>query len=257
MTDRTSPRKTDDPRAAAQGGRLDVLAGVLAFAIPGLGHLYLGQKTRALYAAVGILGLFFGGLLIGGIDTVDSREDKWWFVGQSLVGPIAIGTNWIHQNQLKLYDIPAPGRGATPTGLSVYADELPLRFRSPHPNEQRRVETVTVVDRNSGVQSQQQIPIAVPAPEGAGPAYSKSVAKVNEIGTLYGLCAGMLNLIAILDALVSTRAPGHDNRAPGKAPPPRPAGRSDDDFPPVPKTAPKSRKDLDDPVDPEAETVPG
>lgn len=196
----------------ASKGRIDIVAGVLAVVLPGLGHLYLGQKKRAAYAAIGILGLFFGGLFIGGIDTVDAREDRWWFVGQALVGPIALGTNWVHQNHFKLYDLPQPGAGPTPTGLSVYADELPFRYRSAYPGEMRVLSGVTVVDRNSGIRSEATLPVARPASEGAGPPNTRSIAKVNEIGTLYGLCAGMLNLIVILDALIPTRAPGHDQR---------------------------------------------
>ncbi len=196
----------------ASKGRIDIAAGVLALLLPGLGHLYLGQKKRAAYAAIGILGMFFGGLFIGGIDTVDAREDRWWFVGQALVGPIALGTNWIHQNHFKLYELPQPGAGPTPTGLSVYADELPFRYRSAYPDETREITTVTVVDRNSGIRTEQALPIARPAAEGEGPPNKRSISKVNEIGTLYGLCAGMLNLIVILDALIPTRAPGHDQR---------------------------------------------
>jgi len=80
MTPATRPQP--DPGT----GRVNLVAGVLAAVLPGLGHLYLGQARRAAYAAAAVLGLFFGGLLIGGIDVVDAREDKWWFVGQAFVG---------------------------------------------------------------------------------------------------------------------------------------------------------------------------
>lgn len=37
----------------------------------------------------GVLFLFFGGLLVGGVDSVDRRNDRLWFLAQSLCGPIA------------------------------------------------------------------------------------------------------------------------------------------------------------------------
>ena len=45
--------------------RNPVLAGVLAFLIPGLGHWYQGRRFKAVLYAVCILGCFFGGLSIG------------------------------------------------------------------------------------------------------------------------------------------------------------------------------------------------
>lgn len=205
MTDHAK-RAQPDPHT----GRLNIVAGVLAAVFPGLGHVYLGQRRRAAYAATGVLGLFLGGLLIGGIDVVDAKEDKWWFVGQAFVGPLTLGTNWVHQNHFKLYEVTLPKeQNAAPT---VYTDELPFRFRSAHPGERRTIANVTIIDRNSGQTATRALPIAVPAGEGEGPPNRKSLAKVNEIGTLYVLCAGMMNLIAILDALVPTRAPGHDQR---------------------------------------------
>ena len=90
--------QTDRPRE-----RLDLLAGLVAAAIPGAGHIYLGEVRRGILAAVGVLGLFFGGVLLGGIDVIDRKEDPWWFVGQALVGPIAFGVDWYHQTQLKAW----------------------------------------------------------------------------------------------------------------------------------------------------------
>ncbi|MEC9372482.1 MAG: DUF6677 family protein [Planctomycetota bacterium] len=86
-------------------------AGALAFLIPGLGHIALGEAKRGFMIMIGVFGLFIGGMLIGGIDVIDSREDRWWFVGQAFVGPAAFGVDWIHQNRLKAGD-PPPTAGA-------------------------------------------------------------------------------------------------------------------------------------------------
>lgn len=127
------------------------LAGIAAFILPGAGHFLLGQKKRAILIGAGVLGLFFGGMFIGGIDAIDSKEDPLWFAGQALVGPVALGVNHLHQTAFKTYD---------PQGRAM---------RTPDP------------DKN--------------------PRNAKSLGRMNEIGTLYATIAGMLNLIAILDAL--------------------------------------------------------
>lgn len=136
----TTPPK---PRPA-----FDPIAGVLAIIFPGAGHFYRGEPKRALGIAAGVLGLFFGGMLIGGIDVIDSKEDRLWFVGQAMVGPIALVTDQIYQNAIKVNgELPEPVAGQTPRA-------------------------------------------------------TRSLGKVNEIGTLYATIAGMLNLIVILDAFL-------------------------------------------------------
>ena len=145
---------------------MDPLAGILAVLLPGAGHWYQGQVRRALLVGGGVLGLFFSGLLIGGIDVVDSRQDRLWFFGQAIVGPVAFATDYVHQNVLKGID-PTTGQR-----------------RSPLPNE--------VKDPDSGRW--------VAGPAGSVPPVSKSLGKMNEIGTLYATIAGMLNLIVIIDA---------------------------------------------------------
>ena len=76
-------------------------APVLAMLLPGLGHLSLGYRRRGVLAMVAVLGMFASGLLVGGIDAVDSEEDFPWFLAQSLNGPIAYGTDWANRSMLK------------------------------------------------------------------------------------------------------------------------------------------------------------
>lgn len=87
---------------------------VLNWAFPGLGHVVLGHRKRGFLAMAAILGMFGSGLLIGGIDAVDSVEDAPWFIAQSGNGPIALAADWTNQNILKtgkvgeLLPAPAP-----------------------------------------------------------------------------------------------------------------------------------------------------
>lgn len=73
------------------------LAGLAALAIPGLGHAVLGLPKRGMFIALGVLGLLMMGVLIGGLDAVDSRYDRWWFFAQSLAGPVTLGIDSLHQ----------------------------------------------------------------------------------------------------------------------------------------------------------------
>jgi len=68
----------------------------MALVFPGLGHLMLGMPRRARLIALGVLGLFATGLLIGGFDAVDSERDRWWFYAQAAAGPVAFLTDTVH-----------------------------------------------------------------------------------------------------------------------------------------------------------------
>ncbi len=76
---------------------LQPVAAVLAWVCPGLGHISLGQRKRGLLIMFGVLFLFLGGVLIGGLDVVDRKKDRLWFVAQSLCGPIAFGVDLVNQ----------------------------------------------------------------------------------------------------------------------------------------------------------------
>ena len=82
-------------------GQFTPTAAVLAWLWPGLGHISLGQRKRGVLVMFGVLWLFVGGVLIGGIDSVDRRDDPLWFLAQSLCGPIALAVDWTNQRWLK------------------------------------------------------------------------------------------------------------------------------------------------------------
>ena len=161
--------------------RFNPIAGVLAFLIPGAGHVYAGQVTRGVLIGAGILGLFFGGMLIGGLSIVDSRsprmENRISFYGQVLVGPAAIIVDRLHQSMFKAVDERTRAARALNPGEVI----LP-------PGDPRNGRNFPIIAR------------ATPGTD-EGPPYVKSLGKVHEIGLLYTLVAGMLNLIVIIDAM--------------------------------------------------------
>lgn len=183
------------PGTSSRHVALQPIAGVLAILLPGLGHWYLGYGRRARFIATGILGMFAGGVFIGGIDVVDRREDFPWFIGQALVGPVAFGIDWVHQNQFKVH-VPVSGM-----------------VRSAYPNEYRNPMTgepvITTLDPATGWPAARmstgpgptQVEIVTPA----WPPNIKSLGRMNELGTLFCTIAGMMNLICIVDAAFSRR----------------------------------------------------
>ena len=65
---------------------LPFLALLLACAVPGAGHLYLRRRARGIIIFVTIGALFWSGVAIGGVLTVDSTHERWWFVAEMLTG---------------------------------------------------------------------------------------------------------------------------------------------------------------------------
>ncbi|HLO42329.1 MAG TPA: DUF6677 family protein [Phycisphaerales bacterium] len=155
--------------------------GAAALIFPGLGHVAGGQVRRGIYIGIGVLGLFFSGLLVGGIDVVDKQEDRLWFMAQGLVGPIAFGVDYIHQNHFKVLDPSIRGRAP------VARTALPGEIRDP-----------------GAAFFELKPPQRSPMQDGKPtqpPPNMKSLAKVNELGTLFCAVAGMMNLIVAIDAM--------------------------------------------------------
>ena len=85
----------------AEPRQFNPVAGLLACAWPGAGHIYLGHPRRGLLIMFGVLFLFFGGLLVGGVDSVDRQRDHLWFLAQMLNGPVAFGADYVNQRFVK------------------------------------------------------------------------------------------------------------------------------------------------------------
>lgn len=155
-------------------------AAALGWLFPGLGHVVLGQLRRGVLAGTGVLMLFFGGILVGGIDAVDRKEDHLWFIGQAGAGPIAFVAAFANESLLK------SGR---------HGELLP----APSPYGQ---------------------PLNPSDPEGGRRTMStsKGLAHANEFGTFFTFLAGLMNFVVILDALQRRREePDGERRKAGGA----------------------------------------
>jgi hypothetical protein len=77
-------------------------AALLAWLWPGLGHIWaLREPKRGGLIMFGMLFLIVSGVLVGGIDSVDRKEDRLWFLAQALNGPIAFAIDAANQQYVK------------------------------------------------------------------------------------------------------------------------------------------------------------
>ena len=72
----------------------------------------------------GVLLLVVCGVLIGGIDAVDRKEDRLWFIAQAFNGPIAFGVDYLNQNMIKTK---SPEERLWTTGIS-HVNEIGTLF---------------------------------------------------------------------------------------------------------------------------------
>ena len=67
------------------------VAGLLAWVLPGAGHLFIGERTRGVIFMTAIAVTFWGGVAIGGVkNTVNPRQRSLWFLAQICAGSHAL-----------------------------------------------------------------------------------------------------------------------------------------------------------------------
>lgn len=86
-----------NPRQSEPGSSDHLLSILAAWCVPGLGHLLVGDRRRGLILMAALLGLYLMGLVIGGIDVVDRKEDRLWYAAQLMAGPITVAVDMVHQ----------------------------------------------------------------------------------------------------------------------------------------------------------------
>ena len=96
------------------------LAGLLSWLVPGLGHIYLGDKARGLVCMVAITATFWTGVAIGGVrGTVDPRERKLWFIAQLCTAGNTVAAYALNRS---VSPDPSSGKVAAPKGHWASAD---------------------------------------------------------------------------------------------------------------------------------------
>ena len=151
---------------SGESRRLPIVALLLAWLLPGAGHAYLGRLCRGVILFVVIAAIFWTGVAVGGVLTVDYYNQRWWFVAQMFSGVHGL-VGWYCQK--RVYD-----------DLARDVEVGPLVSPgSPGAAEQQSVIQKKLAERR-----------IYPA------ATTASVARV------YAGVAGLLNLMCIFDAVV-------------------------------------------------------
>lgn len=89
------------------------LAGVLAWLVPGAGHLLIGERTRGMVFLVVITLTFWTGVVVGSIQgTVAPHSRKLWFMAQIGTGGNALAAYGLHK-------IVAPESAVSSTPIAI------------------------------------------------------------------------------------------------------------------------------------------
>jgi TM2 domain-containing membrane protein YozV len=146
-----------------------LLAGVLAWLVPGAGHIYIGRRLRGGILFVTITATFWAGVAMGGVMTVDRQYQPWWFAAQMLTGVNGV-VGWYRQD--RVYD-----------QLQRDPDIGPPPAKSPpRPDDRQMAVDQALKDWPGG-----SIVVAYPT---AG------------VARAYSGVAGMLNLLCVFDAVM-------------------------------------------------------
>jgi len=106
-----------------------LLAAALAWLVPGAGHVFLRRHVRGIVIFVVIATLFWGGVGMGGVLTVDQYNERWWFAAEMLAGVHGL-YGW--QREANLYndlmkrnrlDPPLPDPGGEVSAAQMRMDE--------------------------------------------------------------------------------------------------------------------------------------
>ena len=197
-TQRTSKTSNASPALVALAG----------WVLPGLGYLLIRQRARGITIGLTVIVLFVAGLLIGGIRIIE--VPGWGSHGQHV---LAFEVYDSKQLLGYVYGETAPREVRGRTSIEGWA-------LATHPMEEIRAKPWSIAQVMAGpislladagaiVASRHADAQAIPSDEAgdspisqadAYPAGARSHARVNEIGVLYTAIAGMLNLLAIIDA---------------------------------------------------------
>ncbi|QDT70344.1 hypothetical protein MalM25_32910 [Planctomycetes bacterium MalM25] len=161
------------------------IAALLAWLVPGLGHLYQGRRAKGFLFMGSIIGLFVAGMWIGGGQVVYASTlpvqplrsylyDGWPFLCQSGIGAVAI-PGWIERSRYQ----------ANKDALLVPA------FYPPQGADRAR--------RDGAESTTDQSDNRVVHPDGAAKRRYRLGFRF-EVGMVYTVIAGLLNLLVVYDA---------------------------------------------------------
>jgi len=185
--------------------RNPALAAVLSWAVPGLGQLYQGRTTKGGLFMAAILTTFVLGLWLGGGKVVYASwkpgDTRWAFVCQAGAGLVALPA--VVQSAkllgparqpLFLSSFMAPPLAAGQYVSRAYADQLARHDPDIQPDDFFDKPPLKQFRRDQLAQ------------------WHRQLGKFFDIGTLYTMLAGMLNLLVIYDAWAGPLGPSDEEK---------------------------------------------
>jgi hypothetical protein len=219
-----------DPQAPLDDGPGPVgyVALVLAWLVPGLGHMLIGHKGRGLLFMLGIHGLFAAGLLMGGIRVINPPDQPIWTYTELMTGwPMLVARSVEKASRVELGDH-SPQYS---TGSNEYKGQLQIKFDQEAPPretlKQKQARAIQYIQEHPNF------------------AYDP---RIQDVGSVYCGIAGMLNLLVMADVFL--RIIGAKRPQPGTKMPAAPVSPSS--IPAVPPSPPPAAN----PVAPPPPAVP-
>jgi hypothetical protein len=84
--------------------RPSALVAIMAWAVPGLGHWFIGERARALIFFVVISVTFWGGVAVGGVrSTVHLKDNGAWIAAQLCLGPQALAALYLSNQDQQVH----------------------------------------------------------------------------------------------------------------------------------------------------------
>jgi len=181
------------------------IVAVASWLVPGAGYWLIGQRARALTVGISIIVLFVAGLLIGGIRLIE--VPGYGDHGDELV---------VSQRDSRYGDGPQAFVEQVTEEKSIPSDARPVGWvMRVHPLDEIRNKPWYIAQILAGpldlIASWGSIKASQPGPNSEPFLGFRSHARNNELGVLYTAVAGMLNLLAIIDA--ASRAAHEEERA--------------------------------------------
>jgi TM2 domain-containing membrane protein YozV len=203
MLNEPQKNKQTEPRAGVA-----VLVGLFSWLIPGFGYFLLGQRGRAIIVFSGIFSLFMCGIAIGGIRIMDPPGwDEYGYQSQIIWRSGHNQTATQQRFNPKDSDEAAHVTGGTDQAVGPALLEQPMAEIADKPWYVLQILCGPITLMCSDISVSNAHPALdkdgnkIQTPEGFAETVPMSHSRSWEIGALYTAVAGMLNLLAIIDAV--------------------------------------------------------
>lgn len=98
---------------------------LLAWLVPGAGHVYAGRMARGIIIFLVIGATFWAGVGMGGVKTIDYQAERYWFYAQMVTGVHGLA-GWQRQRQAQDAVETNPTRYANPASSENLALVAPV-----------------------------------------------------------------------------------------------------------------------------------